>query len=155
MSRPMLVLLGLVVLGAVYGYVSADQNVNPVRVPSPEDPEYRTKAAAAKEWAPSPLWLPSYLVATIPSRTTRDGNKEMYVQGYGIENRTVGDGAPTGWGFQGTSMNKTRYITASIGVGAGLGLVIAIILMTCLGWITLRKPPKPEPKPKKEFKTWP
>jgi hypothetical protein len=152
----MLVLLGLVVLGTAYGYFSADQNVNPVRVPDPTDPEYRTKAAAAKEWSPSPLWLPSYLVAMVPpSRTVSNGDKEMHIQGYGLENRALGNAEPTGWGFQGTSMNKTRYYTASIGVGAGLGLVIAVILMVSLGWITLRKPPKPEPKPKKEFKTWP
>lgn len=166
MSKPMLVVLVLVALGGVYGYYSGVYNVNPVAIPASDDPNAGALAKAAKEWSPSPLWLPSYLVATRwhwtltpagpkggPSATER----QLDVIGYGLENRGPVGKEHRGWAFA-SATKKTHYRLASMAVGSAMGLIVAIILAASLGWITLRKPrkePAEPPKPKKIYTTWP
>lgn len=168
MSKPMLVVLALIVAGGAYGYASGVYNVNPNPMPGMSDvaaPPEQLKAV--REWSPSPLWLPAYLVATVPHRTISPRQREngpavtfkdIDVIGYGLENRCeAGAKQRYGWAFS-SAMGKTHYQLASMSVGAGIGLVIAIIISLSLGWVTLRraKPePEEEPKPKKVYTTWP
>lgn len=166
MSKSMLVVLALVALGGVYGYFSGVYNVNPNPLPAADDPNARAARQVFGEWSPSPVWLPAYLVATVPHRVVtpaapKNGpavvGKDLDIIGYGLENRADVGKDHQGWAFP-SSMRKMHYRLASMVVGAGMGLVVAIILSVCLGWITLRKPkkdPAEEPKPKKPYTTWP
>ena len=75
--RRRIVFLVLLVAGAGYGYLSALQNQNPHYPPLGSDVP-NAKRVKAWHWSPSPLWLPSYLLATVPRnglgiRHTRSG----------------------------------------------------------------------------------
>jgi len=59
----------LVVVGLLYGYISALHNQNPYypvpKTGSPEKFWFELKSRAW-DWQPSPLWLPSYLLCKVP-----------------------------------------------------------------------------------------
>ena len=135
-NRPVLLLVGLTLLGAIYGYVSAKQNVNPYRASAPEIPEPAEQATQRQAWRPSPLWLPSYLVCVVPRRTIRrtlpGGEVEFHVVGYGMES-VNGKGYSIG--------HRTKYVLASAGVGAVFGLAAAVVVCLAAGWVTVRKKP--------------
>jgi hypothetical protein len=171
MSKPLLVIIALLVAGGVYGYISAVKNENPYpAVAQPGmPPEDIKKVQLGKTWQPSPAWLPAYLVATVPHWTKKmpnprglPGIPEAYeIVGYGLENRREAvdkDGPKPKWtGYQ--MRHRLNYRLTSMTVGAAAGLIIAIIIAASAGWITLRKPPKEEEaEPKatpKPLSTWP
>jgi len=137
-NRPVLLLVGLTLLGGAWGYISAKQNVNPYPAVPAEDPNQAALAPKRQAWRPSPVWLPSYLVCVVPRRTIRrtnlpSGPMEFHVVGYGLE--SVND---KGYGFT-SSADRTKYLTASMGVGGGFGLVAAVVICLAAGWVTVRK----------------
>lgn len=170
MSKPLLVIIALLVAGGTYGYFSAVKNKNPYPAAVHEgmSPEDIKKVSLGKAWQPTPIWLPAYLVAKVPHWTLTPPNPtgasaipDAYdVIGYGLENRreAVKEGLkPKKWiGYQ--MRNRLDYRLTSMTVGAAMGLVIAIIIAASAGWITLRKEPEEDAEPetpRKPFSTWP
>lgn len=170
MSKPLLVIIALLVAGGAYGHFSAARNKNPYPVAAHEgmSPEDIKEIALGKVWQPSPAWLPAYLVATVPHWTKKmpnprglPGIPEAYeVIGFGLENRRKAvdkDGPKPKWtGYQ--MRHRLNYRLTSMTVGAAMGLTVAIVIAACAGWITLRKPPKEKAEPKappKQYNTWP
>jgi hypothetical protein len=104
--RPVYVVLLGAILGTSYGYTSAIANQNP---------HYRvggtlvagSTQVQAWHWIPSRLWLPSYLLCTIPRN------------GYGIAYTR------SGYLFR-SSEDRRNYIMASSQMGAGLGALGAL-----------------------------
>jgi len=94
------VLIGLALLGAAYGWVSALQNTNPYYEPGAPPAPYGDKWG----WQPSPVWLPSYLLCVVPTN------------GYGIH-RTR-----SGYLFRDDG-GRRRYLVASVLIGGAMGLL--------------------------------
>jgi hypothetical protein len=119
---------------------------------------------AGRAWRPSPVWLPAYILCTLPHRNLVPKNpfnsphipEKIEVIGYGLENRedvdynrkqqAVQDALPPdqrqavakrwqGWGFSASS-KRTDYRLGSAAVGAALGLLYAVIISAGFGWIT-------------------
>lgn len=139
-----LLLIALLVVGGVYGYVSALRNANPYRMQAGDPTVSAQERQNAKAWTPSLVWLPSYLVCTIPERDFRaelpTGDViEAHVVGYGHENR---NGA--GYSFSSTT-KRSRYRLMSIAVGAGIGVLLAAVIGLATGMVTIRR--KPDEKP--------
>lgn len=136
---PLLIIILLLAAGAFYGYLSAANNTNPDPIERMEGERIpQARIDAGKAWQPSPVWLPSYLVATVwkDSRTIKHGplaGRQINSVGYGMTNV---DGR--GYAIS-NAMQRGKYQTASIAVGAVMGLLLAIILMLATGMVTLRK----------------
>lgn len=142
------IILGLIILGGFYGHVSAEKNINPapVAVSDGMPAEQIAQVAEGRKWQPSPVWLPAYLVCTVPHRTLKPKTpsgaemEPIHITGFGLEKREGG-----GYGFS-SSQKRSNYRLACIAVGAALGLVVAVIVVFATGLVRIRKPPK-EPEP--------
>ncbi len=140
MSRlPTLIILVLVLAGGAYGYFSAKVNANPYPTTFEEGmpKEDAARIADGKAWRPSPLWLPSYLVAQWPStREYKPGHPKAgqteKITGYGLTR--VNDG-----GYSMGPLQRHRYEAASAAVGAAMGLIIGVIITLATGMVSIRK----------------
>ena len=133
-----LLLVGLMVVGGAYGYVSALRNANPHRIQSADPTVTAEELRAGKAWRPSPLWLPSHLVCTVPKRTASatfpSGDSiEAHIVGYGLENRDN-----RGYAFSST-MKRSRYRIMSTAVGVGFGVIVAAVIGLATGMVTVRR----------------
>lgn len=130
----------LAAAGVAYGYLSAGHNTNPYSIDTADPTATGAERKEAKAWHPSRTWLPSYLVCTLPKRTSHvtfpNGESlEMHIVGYGHENR---DGQ--GYGFA-SGTKKSRYTMASTTVGAAIGVILAVIVGVAGGAVKLRRTP--------------
>jgi len=141
LSKPLVLVVALAAAGATYGFFSAEKNRNPVRFPDAEQGQAPPEQLArVREWHPSPVWLPSWLVCEVPrwKRSRVDpvqpqaGRQELPVVGAFLEN--VND---RGYAFVGKNA-RSRYSTASMAVGAGLGILVAVMIGLATGWITVK-----------------
>ena len=107
-----LVVLGL--LGAAYGFVSGNHNQNPFYSVDGDllSPSSQTQAW---HWSPSRLWLPSYLLCTVPSN------------GYGIT-RTR-----SGFLFR-SEASRQQYVRGSVALGFVFGLVLGAVCSTVVAY---------------------
>lgn len=150
MDKGMLLAIVLLLAGAGYGYLSALENVNPHRNDALAVDITDAELAAFEAWRPSPVYLPSYLVATVPQYDYHPRNPQndphipesVRVVGFGLLNR-----GGLGYRFE-TTGGKSQYTFASIGVGSLMGLVLAGVLGLATGWITLgrRKGDRSQPQ---------
>ena len=132
------------IVGGVYGYVSALQNRNPYRIAREREmsPSEAAKIPLGKAWRPSPAWLPSYLICTVPKKTVTakvpkgmesSNIRETTVVGIGLKNVNG-----RGYAFA-NSMYRSTYNIWSLAVGAIMGLLVAAVVSVAAGWVTLRK----------------
>lgn len=105
----------LLLVGLVYGYISALHNQNPYYpVPKTAAPEklWLELQSRAWDWRPSPLWLPSYLLCKVPPGEP----------GIGIF------WSRSGYLFRSyTGLYLYRF--SSTVLGGGFGLIVAIIII--------------------------
>ncbi|MBN2582656.1 MAG: hypothetical protein JXL80_06275 [Planctomycetes bacterium] len=137
----------IVVLGGAYGYISAVKNDNPYPIMADEQmsADQRALIAKGKAWRPSPVWLPAYLMATVPDKMVTPkplpaalggaANREpLHVVGYGL--KSVNDG-----GYDCSAIERSKYRGASTAVGLFMGLAVAIVVGFAAGWVSLRRKP--------------
>ena len=113
MKRKTVIFAAAVLLGLTYGGLSGIQNQNPYYpVPGEFDLPHEQRSDAW-HWKPSPVWLPSYLLCTVPRN------------GFGIRHTR------SGYMFD-SYADRWTYLVASTVVGAimgsSLGAVIALKL---------------------------
>jgi len=118
--RNLIIFFGLIVLGVVYGYISALWNQNPYfPVPGGGYEGPRGREDKAWHWQPSPLFLPSYILCKVRRN------------GFGIT-RTR-----SGFLFR-SEAKRSLYIRTSTILGGGIGLILAIATIT-IGTLKQRK----------------
>jgi len=101
------------IIGALYGFISAVRNQNPYYSPEGELLVSETEQHLAWHWKPSPAWFPSYLLCRVPKN------------GFGI------DHTMSGYLFR-SQIGRILYFAGSTITGAIFGFVLGILKTTGL-----------------------
>jgi len=99
-----------VLLGIIYGIVSASMNQNPYYGPGGSLKVLEKDRHMAYQWQPSPVWLPSYLMCVAP------------INGWGIERTRSGYLFRT-WGHLWLYFGLSMAVGAAIGAGIGFAVL--------------------------------